>query len=162
MKKATNFERIKTIVEKGRERIVSVPERLFKSVGTRAYIELLPHNQICFRRRMINYQEVNKLNSPERALLIGLVSHLSEDNYVKLNSKYLNTNQIVKSFGRVFYNKADRYILGLLNKLIEQGFVEQEESSENIKFKLTTKAVLPHDKNKVFIVESDTNKDIAS
>lgn len=162
MKKATNFERIKTIIEKGRERIISVPERLFKRVGTRAYIEMLSHNQICFRRRMINYQEVNKLESPEKALLIGLVSHLRQDNYVKLNGKYLDTNQIVKSFGRVFYNKTDRYILGLLNKLIEQGFVEQKGSAEDIKFKLTAKAIMPHDKNKVFIVESDTNKDIAS
>ncbi|WP_307760708.1 hypothetical protein [uncultured Phascolarctobacterium sp.] len=157
MKKISNHNKIARIIDKDLERVVYVPKRILNRVGSYSYIELLPHDRVCFRRRLINYHEVNKLQGEIKAFLIGLVSHSRTDGYLKFRGEYLNTNGIVKSFQRMFGTNSSRYILGLLNALIQQGFIEQEGNADTIRFKVTAKAVLPHDQNKIFAIKDQNN-----
>lgn len=142
--KFSNYNDIKNIIEKGLPRVIYLPWYIAKRLGNEVYINLLSHERFQCQRKLINDESISVLPIDEYDFLLSLISIAKEpENYIKVRGKYFNTDDILNDskLRRMGYTK--RRIRFLIDKMVALGYIAEVIVDEEIRYKLTTKTILP-------------------
>lgn len=142
--KFSNYNDIKNIIEKGLPRVIYLPWYIAKRLGDEVYINLLSHERFQCQRKLINDESISVLPIDEYDFLLSLISIAKEpENYIKVRGKYFNTDDILNDskLQRMGYTK--RRIGFLIDKMVALGYIAEVIVDEEIRYKLTTKTILP-------------------
>lgn len=142
--KFSNYNDIKNIIEKGLPRVIYLPWYIAKRLGDEVYINLLSHERFQCQRKLINDESISVLPIDEYDFLLSLISIAKEpENYIKVRGKYFNTDDILNDskLRRMGYTK--RRIGFLIDKMVALGYIAEVIVDEEIRYKLTTKTILP-------------------
>lgn len=121
-----------------------MPWYIAKRLGDEVYINLLSHERFQCQRKLINDESISVLPIDEYDFLLSLISIAKEpENYIKVRGKYFNTDDILNDskLQRMGYTK--RRIGFLIDKMVALGYIAEVIVDEEIRYKLTTKTILP-------------------